>query len=76
MILKLSNLDRGARDVVLGLAAGYERDAREGIPMAEQLARLKRWHNDGWPLMQYHYHVLAVVIGYAGGESDDSSSTQ
>ena len=64
MILKLSKLDKPGRDVVSGLSLGYEADAAAGIPMREQVERIMRWHGDGWPVLMYDYHMLAILIGY------------
>jgi hypothetical protein len=68
MILSLATLDKVGRDLVIDMSLGYERDAREGVALEEQLGRLQRWYRDGWPLVQYHYHVLAAIIGYAAAE--------
>lgn len=65
MRLSLSTLDRLGRDTVSGLVIGYEADADSGITKAEQVQRLTKWRRQGWPAMMYHYHMLALVIGYA-----------
>lgn len=72
MRLSIKTLDRLGRDTVSGLVIGYERDADDGITKGEQVQRLTRWRRQGWPAMMYHYHMLAMVIGY--GQSSRKAS--
>ena len=65
MRLNVKTLDRAGRDSVSALSLGYEADAMSGITKQEQVERLGRWRRDGWPAMMYHYHILAILIGYA-----------
>ena len=65
MKLRFSDLDRSGRDTVSGLILGYEADALQGIKKVEQIERACAWRRKGWPKMMYHYHILAILIGYA-----------
>jgi hypothetical protein len=62
--MNVHRLDRAGRDTVSGLVIGYEADALSGITMIEQARRLVGWRRQGWPAMMYHYHILAMLIGY------------
>jgi len=63
--LRFSDLDRSGRDVVSGLILGYEADAVQGIKRIEQIERACLWRRKGWSKVMYHYHILAILIGYA-----------
>lgn len=65
MRLSIHDLDRPGRDTVSGLVLGYEADALVGVSFVEQAERLSRWRRQGWSAMQYHYNILALLIGYA-----------
>jgi hypothetical protein len=66
--LSIHSLDRPGRDIVSGLVLGYEADALNGIDRMEQVERLSKWRRQGWSAMQYHYNILALLIGYAQAE--------
>lgn len=68
MRLSIHSLDRPGRDIVSGLVLGYEADALNGIDRMEQVERLSKWRRQGWSAMQYHYNILALLIGYAQAE--------
>ncbi|MBA3569180.1 MAG: hypothetical protein H0W28_07505 [Pyrinomonadaceae bacterium] len=65
MKLRFGDLDRSGRDTVSGLILGYEADALQGIKKIEQIERACLWRRRGWSKMMYHYHILAIFIGYA-----------
>lgn len=65
MRMTIQTLDRAGRDTVSSLVIGYEADARSGVPMQDQVDRLTRWRERGWAVLQYHYNILAMLIGYA-----------
>jgi hypothetical protein len=63
--MSIKTLDRPGRDAVSGLIIGYEADARSGIDLQDQISRLVSWRRSGWSAVWYHYHILALLIGYA-----------
>jgi hypothetical protein len=65
MRISMKSLTRPERDTVSGLVIGYRADAKRGIPKRENIERVTRWRRQGWSDVLYHYHILAILIGYA-----------